>query len=88
VSQLKWSRLKPYFRFARMVEEHLDGILAYCDKPISLGYLEATNLKVRNLIRRAYGYRDEEYMKLKIIQTCTPWMGQFQPWAWAHKETS
>ena len=85
VSQLKWSRLKPYFRFARMVEKHLDGILAYCDKPISLGYLEATNLKVRNLIRRAYGYRDEEYMKLKIIQTCTPWMGRFQPWAWAHK---
>jgi transposase len=66
VSQIKWSRLKAYFRFARMVEEHLDGILAYCDKPISLGYLEATNLKVRNLIRRAYGYRDEEYMKLKI----------------------
>ena len=42
VSQIKWSRLKAYFRFARMVEEHLDGILAYCDKPISLGYLEAT----------------------------------------------
>jgi transposase len=88
VAQLKWSRLKPYHRFARMVEKHLDGILSYCDKPISLGYLEATNLKVRNLIRRAYGYRDKEYMKLKIIQTCTPWMGEFQPWAWAHKKTS
>jgi transposase len=85
VAQLKWSRLKPYHRFARMVEKHLDGILAYCDKHISLGYLEATNLKVRNLIRRAYGYRDDEYMKLKIIQVCTPWMGEFKPWAWAHK---
>jgi len=88
VAQLKWSRLKPYYRFARMVEKHLDGILSYCDKYISLGYLEATNLKVRNLIRRAYGYRDKEYMKLKIIQTCTPWMGEFEPWAWAHKNPS
>lgn len=35
--QLKWSRLELYQKFARMVEEHLDGILACCDKPVSLG---------------------------------------------------
>lgn len=69
VDQLQWSRLKPYQQFARMVEKHLDGILAHCDKKVSLGYIEATNLKARNIIRRAYGYRDKEYMKLKIIQT-------------------
>jgi len=72
-------------KFAAMVERHLDGILAYCDKPVSLGYLEATNLKAKNLIRRAYGYRDEEYMKLKLIQACTAWMGEFKPWDWTHK---
>lgn len=85
VGQLKWSRLKPYKRFARMVEQHLDGILAYCDKKVSLGYIEACNLKARNIIRRAYGYRDKEYMKLKIIQTNTPWMAQFSPWESYHK---
>jgi len=79
VEQLKWSRLEPYHKFARMVEKHLDGILAYCDKPVSLGYLEGTNLKARNIIRRAYGYRDKEYMKLKIIQGCSS-LGVFQPW--------
>ena len=79
VEQLKWSRLAPYQKFARMVEKHLDGILAYCDKPVSLGYLEGTNLKARNIIRRAYGYRDKEYMKLKIIQGCSS-LGVFQPW--------
>lgn len=78
--QLKWSRLKPYHKFARMVEAHFDGILACCDKRVSLGYIEATNLKAKNLIRRAYGYRDKEYMRLKIIQACTPWMGVFRPW--------
>lgn len=80
VAQLKWSRLKPYQRFASLVEKHLDGILAYCDKKVSLGYIESSNLKARNIIRRAYGYRDKEYMKLKIIQACTPWMREFHPW--------
>ena len=39
VDQLKWSRLKPYHKFARMVDKHFDGILAYCDKKVSLGYI-------------------------------------------------
>jgi transposase len=80
VEQLKWSRLEPYQKFVRMVEKHLDGILAYCDKPISLGYIEGSNLKARNIIRRAYGYRDKEYLKLKIIQGCSS-LGVFRPWA-------
>jgi len=77
--QLKWSRLKPYKKFATMVDNHLDGILAYCEKKVPLGYIEGTNLKARNIIRRAYGYRDKEYMKLKIIQTCSS-IGIFTPY--------
>jgi transposase len=87
-NQLKWSRLTPYRKFARMVERHLDGILAYCDKKVSLGYVEATNLKAKNIIRRAYGFRDNSYMKLKIIQGCTPWMSQFRPWTVTHSSSS
>jgi len=83
-AQLKWSRLKSYRRFVKMVERHWDGILAFCDKKVSLGYIESSNLKARNVIRRAYGYRDKDYMKLKVIQACTPWMAQFRPWAVAH----
>jgi transposase len=79
VKDLRWSRLKPYHRFVKMVHRHLDGILAYCDKKVPLGYIEATNLKAKNIIRRAYGYRDKEYMKLKIIQACSH-LGAFHPW--------
>lgn len=82
--ELKWTRMKSYRSFAAMVDRHLDGILAYCDKKVSLGYIESSNLKARNVIRRAYGYRDKEYMKLKVIQACTPWMAQFRPWTVAH----
>jgi transposase len=79
VKDLRWMRLKSYEKFARMVEKHLEGILAANDKKVKLGYIEATNLHARNVIRRAYGYRDKEYMKLKIIQACSS-LGAFRPW--------
>ncbi len=83
-ARLKWSRLKSYRRFVALVERHWDGIIAFCDKKVPLGYIESANLKARNVIRRAYGYRDKDYMKLKVIQACTPWMARFQPWTVAH----
>jgi transposase len=55
-----------------MVERHLDGILAHCDKRISLGYIEGTNLKARNILRRAYGYRDKEYGEVTRPEPCDP----------------
>ena len=83
-AQLKWTRMKSYRNFMKMVDRHLDGILAFCEKKVALGYIESANLKARNVIRRAYGYRDKDYMKLKVIQACTPWMARFQPWTVAH----
>ena len=71
---LKWQRLKPYEKFAAMIERHWDGIAAYC-KPknrVSLGVVEGLNNNIRVLQRRAYGYRDEEYLKLKIITAFLP----------------
>lgn len=52
-----------------MVEKHWFGIASYChpDNKVSLGLVEGLNNKIRVLQRRAYGYRDEEYLKLTII---------------------
>ena len=85
--QLKWSRLGPYKQVAKMIDKHMDGILAYCDAKLPLGYLEAVNLKAKNIIRRAYGYRDKDYMKLKIIQGCSS-LGVFNPWGTASNNSS
>ena len=67
-------RLKPYEKFAAMIERHWDGIAAYCkpENKVSLGVVEGLNNKIRVLQRRAYGYRDEEYLKLKIISAFLP----------------
>lgn len=71
-AQLKWQRLKPYEKFARMIERHWDGIASYCkpENKVALGFVEGLNNKIRVLQRRAYGLRDEEYLKLKVL-TCT-----------------
>jgi transposase len=53
-------------RFAQMLVRHRDGILAYYDFYISTGPLEGTNNKIRTMQRQAYGYRDQEFLRLKI----------------------
>jgi transposase len=70
--QLKWQRLKPFEKFAEMIERHWDGIAAYCnpENKVALGYVEGLNNKIRVIQRRAYGLRDEDYLKLKIL-TCS-----------------
>jgi transposase len=68
---LKWQRLQPYEKFAEMIERHWDGIAAYSrpENKVSLGFVEGLNNKIRVIQRRAYGLRDEEYLRLKIL-TC------------------
>jgi transposase len=68
---LKWQRLKPYEKFAQMIERHWEGIAAYCppENKVALGFVEGLNNKIRVIQRRAYGLRDEEYLRLKIL-TC------------------
>jgi len=73
-AQLKWQRLKPYEKFAEMIERHWDGLAAYCrpENKVSLGFVEGLNNKIRVLQRRAYGLRDEEYLRLKVLTCMLP----------------
>jgi transposase len=54
-------------QFADTLEQHHEGILNYYRYPISTGPLEATNTKIQLLKRQAYGYRDSNFFKLKIL---------------------
>ena len=44
-ASLKWQRLKPYEKFAQMIERHWDGIAAYCqpENKVALGFVEGLN---------------------------------------------
>jgi transposase len=54
-------------QFARTLRVHAMGILAYYAYPISTGPLEGTNNKIKTMKRQAYGFRDTEFFKLKIL---------------------
>jgi transposase len=71
---LRWQRLEPFQKFARMIEAHWDGIEAYCheENKVPLGFVEGFNNKIRAIQRRAYGLRDEEYFRLKILTSMLP----------------
>jgi transposase len=71
---LKWQRLKPFEKFADMIESHWDGIAAYTkpENKVSLGFIEGLNNKIRVIQRRAYGLRDEEYLRLKVLTCMLP----------------
>jgi transposase len=71
---LRWQRLEPFQKFARMVEAHWDGIEAYCheENKVPLGFVEGINNNIRSIQRRAFGFRDEEYLRLKILTCMLP----------------
>jgi transposase len=60
------SGIKLLQKFAGTLAMYRTGILAYYDCRISTGPLEGTNNKIKTMQRQAYGFRDQEFFKLKI----------------------
>jgi len=54
-------------KFAHTLAAHRAGLLAWYDDPISTGPLEGTNNKIKTMKRQAYGFRDMEFFKLRIM---------------------
>jgi len=53
--------------FSKTLRFHAQGILAWYDFPISTAPLEGTNNKIKTMKRQAYGFRDSEFLLLKIL---------------------
>lgn len=51
---------------AKTITQNIKGILAYWNTRISNAHMEGFNNKIRWLNKQAYGYRDLEFLKLKI----------------------
>jgi len=54
-------------QMGKTLAAHRSGLLAYYDVMISSGPLEGTNNKIKTMKRQAYGFRDMEFFKLKIL---------------------
>jgi len=66
IAQAEASGIRVLKTFAKTLRAHAWGILAWYDCPISTGPLEGTNNKIKTMKRQAYGFRDQEFLKLKI----------------------
>jgi len=55
-------------KFARGLDRARDGILAFCKHRITSAKIEAFNATIGRIVRKACGYRDLEYLYLKIRQ--------------------
>jgi len=53
-------------KFANMIAGHRIGVLNYFNHPVTTGPVEGINNKIKVLKRKAYGYRDVEYFKMRI----------------------
>ena len=64
----------PFEQFAALVERNWSGIAAYCtsETKVFLGFVGGVNTKIRVIQRRAYGLRDEESLRLKVLTGMLP----------------
>ena len=67
VERARKSGIGPLMKIGNTVAVYKFGILNWYDHPVSSGRLEGTNNKIKVLKRMAYGYRDLEFFKLRIL---------------------
>jgi transposase len=67
IKRAEASGIKVLQQMARTLAAHRSGLLAYYDVMISSGPLEGTNNKIKTMKRQAYGFRDRDFFKLRIL---------------------
>jgi transposase len=67
IAEAASSGVRELVKLGKTLLIHAEGILAYFDHRISSGPLEGTNNKIKVLKRNAYGYRDDEFFRLKLL---------------------
>jgi transposase len=67
IEDAEWSQIPEMIAFAKTLRKYNREILNYYDVEITSGPLEGLNNKIKTMKRKAYGFRDKEYFKLKIL---------------------
>ena len=64
------SRLEPIIKKAKMIKNHLAGVMAYFIHRITNAIAEGMNSKIAIIQKMAYGYRNREHFKTAIYFHC------------------
>jgi transposase len=68
IKDVRESGIKPFINFVKMLLRWYRGIVSYFYYPVTNSLAEGLNNVIGTVIKKAYGYRDLEYLKLKIMQ--------------------
>jgi transposase len=72
VSWAKESELKPLMKFAKGLDRDRKEILSFIRHRVTSAKIEAFNATISRIVKRACGYRDLDYLFLKIRQEGCP----------------
>lgn len=64
------SRLEPVIKVARMVKDHLSGVLSYFVHKITNAVAKGLNSKIATIQKMAYGYHNREHFKTAVLFRC------------------
>jgi len=67
ISVAEWSEIPEMTAFAKTLRNYWQEVLNFYGAAITSGPLEGLNNKIKTLKRQSYGFRDQEYFKLKIL---------------------
>ena len=67
IKRAEASGIKILQQMGKTLAAHRSGLLAYYDVMITSGPMEGTNNKIKTMKRQAYGFRDKEFFKLRIL---------------------
>ena len=70
LENIRLAGIEQFEQAAKRIENYMYGILNYFKYRLTNAQSEGFNNKINVIKRRAYGFRDLEYFKLKILQTC------------------
>lgn len=67
IARCRQSRLEPFIKLAKRLVRWSHGIFSFFDYRITNGVAEGINNKIKVLKRRSYGFHDDHYFFLKIL---------------------
>ena len=69
-SNVENAKMNQFSEVVKRIKKYLYGIVNYFKYKITNAQSEGFNTKINVIKRKAYGFRDLDYFRLKILQTC------------------
>ena len=60
------SGIEQLISMAQSLTDHAEGLLSYARTKMTSGRMEGINRKIKTLFRQVYGFRDDDFLRLKL----------------------